>query len=330
MIELLKKLSDFNAPAGWEDSIRDYLVSCGKEMGDKVEVDRLGNVHVFIKGEKAPEAPVVITASMDEDGIMIKDVTDDGLVKFGMMSHTDVRTILGKSVLIGDNALRGVVGRKPFHLTTPEERKTIPGAGDLYLDIGSSNHGGTHVRVQKGDCGVFYGPLRPIGAHQVHGKALPRSILIWTMLELMAKKLPVDTWFVFTTAGTAQHRGAYGASAVRKPGVAICLDVCPGADSGEAYPLVGHGPVVAAKDKAVVFHSGLKKTCLESGVRLQRWSEIPAKGQGEMFRKQGAKVLGIYCPVKYLTAPCQMADLRDIKLLPELLLDLLGRLEEVE
>lgn len=329
MLDLLKKLTDFNAPAGWEDPIREYLAARGGELGDKVEVDRLGNVHVFVKGDVSPREPVVITASMDEDGVMIKDVTDEGLVKFGMMSKTDVRTILGKSVLIGDNAIRGVVGRKPFHLTTAEERKTVPGAGELYLDIGSSNHGGTHVRVQKGDCGVFYGPLRSIGPHQVHGKALPRSVLIWAMLELMEQKLPVDTWFVFTTAGTARHRGAYGAAAVRKPGVAICLDVCPGLDSGEDHPLVAHGPVVAAKDKTVVFHNGLRKACLESKSKLQRWSEIPADGQGEMFRKQGAKVLGIYCPVKYLTAPCQMADLRDVRYLPELMLDLLGRLEEV-
>lgn len=334
MIEIVRELSSLFGPSGWEDQVREYLLEKVKSLGDEIQIDKLGNLHVLKIGKKTLKKPVVLTAYMDEPGFMVKDVTQEGMIKFGLMGGTDVRSILGKTVQVGDKGYKGVVGRKPIHLTTPEERKTMPGAGELYIDIGATDHAMSIIRVSKGDCGVFTGPVKKLGQHQILGKALGRAISCGVLLRLMEKELPVDTWFVFTTAKLVGNRGAYGAAYLRQAEIAIQVDICPGETAGDAMPKVSGGPVVPAMDKGVVFDGDLRNSLINSAkaceVKVQPWAEIPVKGQGGVFREKGAKVLSLCCPVKYLTAPCQAADLRDVEAMPKLLIKFLAEMEETE
>ena len=334
MIKLLEELSSCFGPSGWEDKVREYLLNKVTPYGDEILVDKLGNLHVLKKGRKTPKKPVVLTAYMDEPGFMIKDVTREGMIKFGLMGGTDVRSILGKTVLVGENAYQGVVGRKPIHLTTPEERKTVPGAGELYIDIGADDRAMSIIRVGKGDCGVFGGSFRRLGQNQILCKALGRAVSCGVLLKLMEEELPVDTWFVFTTAKLVGNRGAYGAAHVRNAGVSIHVDICPGEVSGDAMPRISGGPVVPAMDKGTVYDDLLRKTMIAAAkaeyCKLQPWAELPVKGQGGVFREKGAKALSLCCPVKYLTAPCQAADLRDVEIMPGLLKNFLAEMEETE
>lgn len=334
MIDTIKELSSLFGPSGWEDQVRHYLIKKAEPFADSLVVDKLGNLHVLKKGKSAPETPVMLTAYMDEPGFMVKDVTQEGMIKFGLMGGTDVRSILGKTVLVGDAGYRGVVGRKPIHLTTPEERKTMPGAGELYIDIGADDRAMSIIRVSKGDCGVFCGPVKNLGQHQFLGKALGRAVSCSVLLKLLEEDLPVDTWFLFTTGKLVGNRGAYGAAHIRQAGVSVHVDVCPGETAGDALPKVAEGPVVAAMDKGTVFDEDLRKDLIgaagNGGVKVQSWAELPVKTQSGVFREKGTKGISLCCPVKYLTAPCQAADLRDVAAMPELLMKFLAKMEETE
>lgn len=334
MIDTIRELSSLFGPSGWEDKVREYLLEQAKSLGDEIRVDKLGNLHVLKKGRISPKTPVVLTAYMDEPGFMVKDVTREGMIKFGLMGGTDVRSILGKTVQVGDKGYKGVVGRKPIHLTTPEERKTMPGAGELYIDIGADDRAMSIIRVSKGDCGVFSGAVKLLGQHQILGKALGRAISCGVLLRLMEEEVPVDTWFLFCTARMVGNRGAHGAAHIRNAGISVHVDICPGEMSGDAMPKISAGPVVPAMDKGTVFDGVLRNRLIASakagGLRVQPWAEIPVKTQGGVFRERGAKALSLCCPVKYLTAPCQAADLRDIESMSGVLRSFLTEMEETE
>lgn len=332
MIKKLNELSALFGPSGWEDRVREYLKQAAAPMADEIIVDKLGNLHVLKKGRRVPKQPLVLTAYMDEPGFMVKEVGREGMLRFGLMGNTDVRSILGKTVLVGDNGYRGVVGRKPIHLTTAEERKTMPKAEDLYIDIGATDHAMAAIRVAKGDCGVFAGALRNLGSSQVLGKALGRAVSCGVLLRMMERELPMDTWFLFTTGGLVGCRGAYGAAELRQPGVSIHVDICPGDEEGESLPKVNGGPVIPAMDQGTIFDDGLRRLLLRAAkdeeIPVQPWAELPLKGQGRVFREKGARTVAVSCPAKYLTAPNQAADLGDFDGICKLLMSFLAKLEE--
>ena len=84
MTELLKTLCALPGPSGCEDAVRDYIRKAAKPFADEMKTDAIGNLMVFRKGKTALERPVVVCAHMDEVGVIIKKITDDGMLKFGL------------------------------------------------------------------------------------------------------------------------------------------------------------------------------------------------------------------------------------------------------
>lgn len=124
MIELLEKLCALPGPSGCEDAVHDFILEQAKPYADEIREDNLGNLMIFRKGKKHIDKTVMLSAHMDEVGVICKGYTDDGCVKFGFVGGVDPRVVIGRRILFGD--VRGVVGIKAVHLTTREERKTMP------------------------------------------------------------------------------------------------------------------------------------------------------------------------------------------------------------
>ena len=55
---------------------------------------------------------------------MIRQITDDGYLKFDTVGAIDRRVLLGKPVLVGPKRVPGVVGLKAYHLVSREEEKS--------------------------------------------------------------------------------------------------------------------------------------------------------------------------------------------------------------
>ena len=85
MIELMKQLCALPGPSGCEDAVREFVLEKVKPFADEIKTDAIGNIMVFRKGRKALERPVVVCAHMDEVGVIIKQITDDGMLKFGFV-----------------------------------------------------------------------------------------------------------------------------------------------------------------------------------------------------------------------------------------------------
>ena len=125
MTELLKTLCALPGPSGCEDAVRAFVLKKAKPYADALRTDAIGNVMVFV------------CAHMDEVGVIVKKITDDGMIKFGFVGGVDPRVVIGRPVRFGE--VTGVIGIKAVHLTTAAERRTMPKAKDLYIDIGASS-----------------------------------------------------------------------------------------------------------------------------------------------------------------------------------------------
>ena len=138
MLETLKTLCSLSGVTGDEECVREYIRSRVEPFADEFMTDPIGNLIVFKKGAKTPKKRIMLTAHMDEVGVIVTDITDDGYLRFACAGGIDRRVLLGKEVYIGKNRVYGVIGNKAIHLVKSDERKRIPKTDEMYIDIGVS------------------------------------------------------------------------------------------------------------------------------------------------------------------------------------------------
>ena len=314
MLTTIQNLSRLTAPSGWEHSARTYIQDYAAQRGCSCTVDRLGNLLIQVPGKHTPKEPILLAAHLDEPGFMVEEITKEGLLKFGLMGSIARRNILGRQVLAGDGAYRGVVGLRPIHLTTAEERKKLPKVEDLYIDLGFEDQQETESKIQPGESGVFAEPFRVLG-DKVLGKAMSRSASCAVLMQLMERELPVDVTMAFTVQHQVGCRGAYGVGAEQQDGVCVVLDICPVASEQEKLPKLGMGPVIPRTDKNAMFDAQLTKALISAAkdIPVQRIARGETAGDGGAIQRSGSgkRVAALYCPAAYEKAPCQMIDPRD-------------------
>ena len=172
MRELLERLCALNAVSSWEDEVRAFLLAEVEPHADRLRVDALGNLIAWKKGRKHTGSKLLLTAHMDEVGLMIRQITDDGYLKFDTVGAIDRRVLLGKPVLVGPKRVPGVVGLKAYHLVSREEEKSVPKLDEFYIDIGARDRAGAEAQVALGDTAAFDSDAGDFGAGLFQGKAL--------------------------------------------------------------------------------------------------------------------------------------------------------------
>ena len=216
MRELLERLCALNAVSSWEDEVRAFLLAEVEPHADRLRVDALGNLIAWKKGRKNTGSKLLLTAHMDEVGLMIRQVTDDGYLKFDTVGAIDRRVLLGKPVLVGPKRVPGVVGLKAYHLVSREEEKSVPKLDEFYIDIGAKDRAGAEAQVALGDTAAFDSDAGDFGAGLFHGKALGSRLGCAVLLTLLRDELPMDCTFVFTAQKEVGARGAFGAGGGRR------------------------------------------------------------------------------------------------------------------
>ena len=125
-IELLEQLCTLRGISGDEESVRDFIVAQITPYAERVTIDAMGNVIAEKKGAKPAKTKLMLNAHMDEVGLIVTHIDNDGYLKFATVGGIDKRVLCGRSVIIG-NDVHGVIGAKPIHLLNSEERgKAVP------------------------------------------------------------------------------------------------------------------------------------------------------------------------------------------------------------
>ena len=324
MVNTLKTLCALSGVSSFEDEVRNYIIGQVSPYADSLRVDTMGNLIVFKKGAKSTGDKLMLCAHMDEVGLIIKSITDDGYLKFGCVGGIDRRVLLGKRVAIGDKRVTGIIGLKAIHLTTPEERRKVPKLDEYYIDIGVKDRESAEKLVTEGDCGVFVSDVVEFGDRMLKAKAIDDRVGCAVLVKLLEGALPMDCTFVFTVQEEVGTRGAFGAAFSVTPEIAMVLEGTTAADNPSldescqvCWP--GKGPVISWMDGSSIYDRELFELLRGLADKHQvpwQMKHYLAGGTdaGAIQRtKSGVRVTGISAAVRYLHAPSSVASIADME-----------------
>ncbi len=324
MLELVKELCLLPGVSSFEDPVRACIRAKAEPYADSIRSDALGNLIVFKRGAKSTGNRLMLVAHMDEVGLIIRSVTDEGYLKFSPVGGIDRRVLIGKRVKVGERGIPGVIGLKAYHLVSQEEEKVIPKPEEFYIDIGAKDKESAAALVNLGDCAVFDSDAVEFGGGFLKAKALDDRIGCAVMLELLKEDLPMDVTFAFTAQEEVGTRGAFGAAFSVTPEVALVLETTTAADLAGApahkqvcYP--GKGPVILYMDNGSVGDRGLfeqmRALAQTNGIPWQTKHYLAGGNDAAAIQrtKEGVRTLVLSAAVRYLHAPSSVASVADIE-----------------
>ena len=320
----IKEYTKINSVSGNENKIRNRILEDIKPYADKITVDSMGNIIAFKKGSMPNNKKIIISAHMDEVGFIISDITEDGFLKFKEVGGIDPRILLSQRLVIGEKEISGVIGIKAVHLLSPEERKRVVKANEMYIDIGASSKEEAEKYVTKGDYAAFDSEYAELGGDVIKAKALDDRIGCAIMVELIKEKYDADLYFCFTVQEEVGTRGSLTAARFVGADAAIILESTTCSDIAGVKPheyatSFGDGPVISLMDYAsysdIELNRFLIKLAKENDIKFQ--FKRTAMGGNDARSYQTAsgpcKTAVVSVPCRYIHSPVSCAYKGDIE-----------------
>jgi len=284
----------------------------------------MGNVIVFKKGKKTPDKKVMLCAHMDEVGVIITSVTDDGLLKFAMAGSVDSRVVVGKTVKIGKDNVLGVIGCKAVHLVKGKDRQKTIETEELYIDIGVTGREEAEKLVSLGDTGKFDTEIREFGDGRIKSTAIDDRFGCTVLIELIESDLPIDCAFAFTVQEEVGLRGAYTAAYHVAPDIALNVEGTTAADfpsvpANKKVCKVGGGVVIPFVDSGTIYdrelHSFLCGLADKNDISWQVKNVVAGGTDAAAIQRSraGVKTAGIAAPVRNLHSQACVTSLKDME-----------------
>ena len=336
-IELLEKLCNATAVSGDEHEVRQIVLEAIKLVADDVKVDNLGNVLATRYGRGENRVRVMLAAHMDEIGFMIVKKHEDGLFEFDRIGGIDERQLPGKPVLVGREHLVGVIGAKPIHMTTADERKKKIDVSSMRIDLGPE----IGEKVKPGDRATFATRFEMVGP-SIRAKALDDRLGVATLIELI-KHVPdnIDLLAAFTVQEEVGLRGARVAAYAFEPDMAVAIDSTPAydlphwdeEDENDRYNTrLDAGPAIYVMDRATIADrrlvNWLVETAENSGIPYQfRQPGGGGTDAGAIHKvRSGIPSVSVSVPARYAHTAVSIARLPDWANTLRLLHTALGRI----
>ena len=324
MLELLKELCQLNGVSGAEDPVRNFIQTQAQPYADSLRSDALGNLIVFKRGKKSTGNKLLLAAHMDEVGVIVTRITEEGFLKFDFVGGVDRRVAIGKPVVLGENEIPGLIGLKAIHLVSREEEEKVPKTDALYIDIGAKDREEAEKLVPPGTYGSFVGPPQEFGQDFLKAKAIDDRIGCAIMLELLKEDLPLDVTFAFTAQEEVGTRGAFGSAFSVSPEVALVLETTtaadlPGVEGARRVCAPGKGPVISYMDGATIYDrdlfENLRRLAEEHGIPWQTKEYIAGGNDARTIQRSrsGVRVAALSAAVRYLHAPATVGSLADFE-----------------
>lgn len=337
MDKILQQLCQARGIAGNEEEVREIVLSHARPFAEKIEVTPLGTVLVYKKGRERAKTRLVLDAHMDEVGLIVTHVCEDGLLKFAAVGGIDPRVLPGRSVTVGrgQSTVSGVIGVKPIHVLSSEERgKSVP-MDELSIDIGAEKAAQALEVVTPGDP-VTFDSLFADNGSTLMSRALDDRAGCALLLHLLAQEdWPYDCIFEFSvqeeTGGAGARTGVFQA----KPEAAIVVESTtaadvPGNEESAQVCRLGQGPVISFMDRGSIYDQAYCRLAFAAAKEARvpcQWKEAVAGGNNAMRihpSRNGVRCVSVSLPCRYLHAPMAVESKADY----EAALPLLAKLAE--
>ena len=327
-LKFLKALLETPSPTGSEEAVAELVRERLAPVADEVETNVMGSVHARLAGRgKGPS--LMLAAHMDEIGLMVTYVSDDGFLSVSAVGGVDAAILPGMRVDVHarGGVLRGVVGRKPIHLISPDERKTVTPLDQLVIDVGMPAK-----RVKKlvrvGDVITFGVGFERFGAGMAVSRAFDDKAGVWVAVRVLEKLAAAGRAAGdFVAAATVQEeigvRGGETSAYGVHPDVGLAFDVThatdyPGIDKAKHGSIVcGKGPVIARGPNInpAVFER-LVAAAEAEGIAYQVEAEPGVTGtdaRAIQVARGGIPCGLVSVPLRYMHTPTEVVALSDLE-----------------
>ncbi len=337
---LLKTLTEAFGVSGQEQEVASIIREQVSPYCDKVETDALGNVIAVKSGnEKGPK--VMLSAHMDEIGLMVMFIEKSGTLRFRPIGGVDPRVLVSKSVYVGKNRVPGVIGAKPIHLQKREEADKPFDIDGLFIDIGAKDKDEAEKLVKLGDGIVFATKYEDIGNTRAKAKAFDDRVgcAVLARLLMMEKRWNFTIQGVFTSQEEVGGRGAQVASYRLEPDMAVAFEGTtasdvPGSKEHLYSTSLGKGPALTHADASFVADLRIVKRLMEvadvKGIPYQM-RELTTGGTdaGRIHLvREGIPAAVVSVPTRYIHSPVSIIDKNDFENAIKLMAAFLDSIEE--
>lgn len=261
-IDLLARICEAPGAPGSERKIRQLILEELEGLADEVRVDNMGNVVALKKG-RASDKKCMAAAHMDEIGFIVTHIDDNGFVRFNPVGGFDPKTLTSQRVIIHGKKkdVLGVMGSKPIHIMSPEERTKAVKITDFFIDTGMSK-AAISKQVEVGDFITRLSPLMEMG-DCVNVKSLDNRASVFVLIEALRAlkssraKPAYDLYAVFTVQEEVGLRGAQASTIEIQPQFSFGLDTTiaydvPGSSPQERCTSLGKGAAIKLMDSSVI------------------------------------------------------------------------------
>jgi endoglucanase len=330
---LQEELSTLIGVSGHEDDVSNFILNLieKENLADKAWIDPLGNVLAIKKGTNGKEK-ILLDAHIDEIGFMVSHIEKNGFLRFVTIGGWDTRILLGQSVKVRSKVgelYHGIIGSKPPHITSLEERRKLVKISGMYIDIGmNSIEEVTKNNVLIGVTGTLFSPFVDFPNNMVRGKAFDDrtgcNVLIHILRLLKEDPSFKDTvLFNFAVQEEIGGRGAITGAFNLKPTLALAIENTtaadvPGIKDAVIPSYIGKGPAITVADKSIISNPKVND-------RLVRNAEIdnipyqykkPMSGGTDAGKihisREGVPSSVVSVPCRYIHSPTSLLKLDDI------------------
>ena len=338
-IDFLRKITSITAVSGYEYKLSKEAKDLFYPYADEVHVDRLGNIIAHKKGRGNGKIKIMFAAHVDEIGLMVTNITEEGLLKFTSIGGVDQRTLPGQLVDIhGKEILNGIIAVNPDFLFDESKAKKAFPMKEMFIDTGETPEKIKDL-VRIGDIIVVRRNITELKNGEVYGKALDDraglAVCQGILREMQHFKNFADIYCVGTVQEELGYRGAITSSFALKPDIGIAIDVChghmPGVPEDDTSAL-GGGPVIG---KGPHVHPGmfeiLKEVAQKYGIAWQLGLSNSPGGTDTwalQIANNGIPSALISIPLRYMHTSVEVVDLSDIDNSARLLALFVANLDE--
>ena len=317
MKKLLQKLTEAFGPSGYEDKVREIVRAEVESLVDEIKVDILGNLIARKRPSKqvADTKKIMVAAHMDEIGLIVSHVDENGFIRFSPIGGVFRRYVLGGRVRFL-NGTQGVLGFDRL-----DNVNELPTLDKVYIDVGATGKKDCPVKI--GDVAAFDRPFTELGNRLV-AKSMDDRVGVLVAIETLRalKSTPYDVYFVFTTQEEVGTRGAATSAYGIDPDVGIAIDVTPAGDTPNALKMemaLGKGPCIKIQDPSMIADPRVVRWMIRAAekTKLPYQREVLLLGGTDaraiQLTRAGVPSGCLSIPVRYVHSPSEMVDYSDVQ-----------------
>ena len=327
---LLKSLTDVNGISGHEMQVKSLMKDYLTPVSDDIVEDQLGGIFGKKNATHGTKS-LMISGHLDEIGFIVTQIDEQGYIYFTPIGGWWNQVMLSQKVTItteNGKEIRGIIGSKPPHALSPEERKKPVDIKNMYIDIGvGSKEEAKEAGIELGNMITPYSEFESLANDKyLTAKALDNrygcALAVDVLQQLKDENIDINLYAGATVQEEVGLRGAKVAANLIKPDLAIAVDVgvaydVPGMTSEKNEGKLGDGPLAILMDATSIAHDGLRKHIKDVAEHHNipvQWATTPGGGTdaGSIHvANEGIPTITIGVPLRYMHSNVSVLNIDD-------------------